>query len=214
VLLRPQGFGQQVRYLEALNQPAFRSGFVSEGTVARLTEREIRAITPMKLSPVKAGGELTWLSENAPKITQLKQVKGKDFDHFLKTTFKDQNLSETQIRRLLNYSGFETYSKPIGLPNDFMVEFAKKNGGMVYRLVGSTNNQNLIVRVCPGLAKESVVSSYINGGVKHGTLRQQTPYVVQRNGKEFLRTDGTWTDIAKDPATHLPLETYQFKGWE
>ena len=46
LLVRPQGFGQQVRAIEAFQQPALRSGFVSEVTVSRLTERHISKIKP------------------------------------------------------------------------------------------------------------------------------------------------------------------------
>ena len=43
-LVRPQGFGQQVRSIEAFQQPALRSGFVSDSTVTRLGDRNVRII--------------------------------------------------------------------------------------------------------------------------------------------------------------------------
>ena len=114
--------------------------------------------------------------------------------------------------------GFNTYERPLGLPNNVTVELAKRNGGMIYRLAGTTTDQNLAVRVCPGLAKESMVVSVIEGnhlnGKLHGTLRQQTPYVVQRNGNKYLTTDGQWIDQLDPIKTHIPLELYEFKGWE
>lgn len=215
-LVRPQGFGRQLRNAEI--QQVLRCGFVSDKTVMRLTEREIKAITPFKLPSVQSGSELTWLSENAPKITQLRQLKGVDkFDQFLKATFRGQELSENQIRRLLNYSDFNTYHKPIGLPSEVMVEFSKKNGGMIYRKIGSTNPENLVVRVCPGLAEESIVSSVLKGkhlnGELPGTLRQQYPYVVQRKGREYLTRYGTWIKEDNPAITHIPLEIYEFRGW-
>jgi len=95
---------------------------------------------------------------------------------------------------------------------------------MSYRLIGSTSQENLVVRVCPGLAEESVVSSVIKGnhlnGQLPGTLRQQYPYVVQRRGKLTLTKDGEWIDLnlpcnkGKEALTHIRLEEYQFKGWE
>ena len=127
--------------------------------------------------------------------------------------------TETQIIRVLNYSGFNTFEKPLGLPSNIIVELSKKNGGMSYRLAGTTTDQNLVVRVCPGLAKESIPSSYINGGIKNGSLRQQTPYVVQTSGKLTLTRHGEWIDLflpcneGKEAVTHIPLEIYQFKGW-
>jgi hypothetical protein len=219
-LVRPEGFGRQLRNTEI--QQVLRCGFVSDKTVMRLTEREIKAITPFKLPSVRSGSELTWLSENAPKITQLRNMKGHRFDRYLKSTFKNQNLSENQVRRLLNYSEFNTYQKPVGLPSNVMVEFSKKNGGMSYRKFGTLPEENLVVRVCPGLAEESIVSSVIK--VKHlngelpGTLRQQYPYVVQRRGDLHRTIDGRWVRVdgkyqSNKALTHIPLEIYEFKGW-
>jgi len=45
---QPQGFGQQVRAVEGFQQPALRSGVVSEGTVARLTERNVKKVKTSK----------------------------------------------------------------------------------------------------------------------------------------------------------------------
>ena len=215
---------ERAAFLERMNNPVYRSGIVTEGTVAKLTERQIRVITPVKLSPVQVGEELTWLSNNLPKVRQLQQVKGMDrFDQFLKATFRDQNLSETQIRRVLNCSGFKTYPRPIGLPENIVVELSKKNGGMTFRLAGTTDKQNLVVRVCPGLAEESMVSSVLKGnhlnGKMKGTLRQQYPYVVQTRGNMCRTIDGRWVRVdgkkyEKNKAlTHIPLEIYEFKGW-
>ena len=179
----------------------------------------------MKLPPVQVGDELNWLSLNLPKVRQLQQVKGMDkIDQYLRQMFRDQNLSEMQVRRILTYSGFNTYPKPLPSPINVVVEISKSNGGMIYRLAGTTNNQNLVVRVCPGLAKDSIVSSVLKGkhlnGEMHGTLRQQYPYVVQTRGKFTLTRDGEWIDLflaenkGKEALTHIRLEEYQFKGWE
>ncbi|MGE3716255.1 MAG: coiled-coil domain-containing protein [Simkaniaceae bacterium] len=219
-----QPLKSEAAFLRGMNPQVYRSGFVGEGTVARLTDRQIREITPLKLPSVQVGEELNWLSHNLPKVRQLQQVKGMDrFDQYLRQTFKDQNLTEMQLRRVLNYSGFNTYPKPLPSPINVVVEISKSNGGMIYRLAGTTDKQNLVVRVCPGLAKESIVSSvlkgnHLNGKMMNGTLRQQYPYVVQRRGKEILTQDGRWLEMDrlsnKDKAlTHIPLEIYEFKGW-
>ncbi|QVL56458.1 MAG: hypothetical protein KFB95_04485 [Simkaniaceae bacterium] len=42
---------------------------------------------------------------------------------------------------------------------------------------------------------------------------QQRPYVVQMRNRKHLTTDGKWVDRA-EPSTHIPLEKYEFKGWE
>jgi len=63
---KPQGFGQQVRAIEAL-QPAYRSGLVSEGTVARLSERNIAKIRTDWVFPKKGGATINgrWYTEHA-----------------------------------------------------------------------------------------------------------------------------------------------------
>ena len=100
-----------------------------------------------------------------------------------------------------------------------VVELAKKNGGMIYRKAGTTTNDSLLARVCPGLGKESLVSSSRSGGIKHGMLRQQTPYVVQERGNLTLTTQGEWLNLnlkenaSKKVFAHIPLEVYEFKGW-
>ena len=42
----PQTFGRELRAIEALQQQAYRGGFVGEGTVARLAERSVAKIEP------------------------------------------------------------------------------------------------------------------------------------------------------------------------
>jgi hypothetical protein len=218
-LVRPQGFGRQLRNAEI--QQVLRCGFVSNKTVMRLTEREIKAITPMKLPSVQKGNDLKWFAENSPKVDLFRKNAINDNKFYLavRREFAPQNLNELQIRRTLDYAGFNTYAIPEGLSKNIVVEFADKNGGMLYRKIGSSNPENLVVRVCPGLAKESVVSSYINGQFKSGRLRQQTPYVVQSRDKLKLTVHGDWIDVklpqnkVKEALTHIPLETYKFKGW-
>nr|VFK81050.1 MAG: hypothetical protein BECKSD772D_GA0070982_12081 [Candidatus Kentron sp. SD] len=216
MLLSPQNFGRELRAIQAMQNPVHRSGWVGEGTVARLAERNVRVIQPMKLPYLKKGVDYEWFAKYSPRIDHLKRMttNPKKFYMAVRREFVPQNLDELKIRRVLKYSGYHTYPRPLGLPSNVTVEFADKNGGMIYRLAGSKNKENLVVRVCPGLAKESIPSAYMTGGIKNGSLRQQTPYVVQSRGAFKLRTDGIWTQRRKDPLTHIPLETYQFKGWE
>ena len=42
VLVRPQGFGQQVRMIEAFQKPALRSGFVCDKTINQIAQQQIR----------------------------------------------------------------------------------------------------------------------------------------------------------------------------
>jgi hypothetical protein len=224
-LVRPQGFVEKLRAIEGL-RPAYRSGFVTDCTVSRLTERAVTRIKPMKLPYLQKGAALDWFAKNSPRIDQLRKMHHSDPKKFylaVRREFVPQNLDELQIRRALKYSGFNTYTRPQGLPGSVVVEFSKKNGGMSYRCIGTTTDHNLVVRVCPGLAEESIVSSVHKGnhlnGKMPGSLRQQYPYVVQTRGKLTLTRHGEWIDLflpcneGKESVTHIPLEIYQFKGW-
>ena len=84
---------------------------------------------------------------------------------------------------------------------------------MIYRKIGTTDKQNIVVRIMPGTRKENVVTATINGSTVNGRWRQQTPYVTQRRGDEYLTRDGRWVDGDKPALTHIPLEIYEFKGW-
>ena len=218
-------FANQSALLGRINKPAYQSGFVSERAASKLAQREVRVIKPMELPYLQKGKDLKWFAENSPKIDQLRNMhtNPKKFYLALRKEFAPKGLNELQLRRTLDYAGFNTYVIPQGLPSNVVVEFSKKNGGMSYRLIGSTSEENLVVRVCPGLAKENVVSSVIKGnhlnGQLPGTLRQQYPYVVQTRGNLYRTIDGRWVRVdgkqyAKNKAlTHIPLETYEFKGW-
>jgi len=174
-----------------------------------------------QLQYVQKGHELDWWKKATVEIDRYRTfyngTQPKQFYNAVRREFASKNLNEIQTRRVLEYSGFNTYVKPSGLPSNVAVEFSKKNGGMTFRKLGTTTDDNLVVRICPGLAEESVVSSVIKGnhlnGKMKGTLRQQTPYVVQRKGHEYLTISGEWVDKAT-PNTHIPLEIYKFKGWE
>jgi hypothetical protein len=45
-LTMTKGHSRELRFLRSINEPAYRSGFVGDKTVARLTERNVRTITP------------------------------------------------------------------------------------------------------------------------------------------------------------------------
>ena len=95
---------------------------------------------------------------------------------------------------------------------DWVAEFADKKGGMIYRKPGTTDKQNIIVRIMDGTRKENLITANMEGR-NLGRWRQQTPYVVQREGDQCLTIDGRWIQSKENPAiTHIPLEIYEFKG--
>ncbi|WP_316356726.1 hypothetical protein [Candidatus Neptunichlamydia sp. REUL1] len=192
-----------------------RCSFVSDKTVASLSKREITYIKPFDIPYVNKGPELEWWKVASPKIDRLKRVAKtpKKFYESLTREFSGDNLSELQIRRVLDYSGFKSFENPKLFPTEYVAEFADKNGGIIFRKPGTSNPQNLLIRICPGLRKENPVTAIIEGKQMNGTMRQQTHYVVQCKNNKFLTTDEVWVDEAA-ANTHIPLENYQFKGWE
>ena len=195
-------------FLQRMNQPAWRSGFPLQTNY--LNARTIKPIELPKLNPSQA----KWWERATNTINELKGSAPSDriFYKNVRQYFENHNLSEIQIRHVLNYSGFKTYPRPAGLPKDCLVEFADKNGGMIYRKPGTTNPQNIIVRIMDGTRKENVVTAFMEGK-DLGHWRQQTPYVVQRRGELYLTRDGEWIKDGRDPRAHIPLEIFEFKGW-
>jgi hypothetical protein len=141
----------------------------------------------------------------------------------LETEPRKLDMTELNIRRTLNHAGFKTYPLPQGIPVDCSVELSKQGGGMIFRNPGTTTNQNMLVRIMPGKAKESIVSSVHKGNHLNnkmpGTLRQQYPYVVQRRGDLYRTIDNRWVRVdgeryaGNKALIHIPLEIYEFKGW-
>lgn len=184
-------------------------------TAARLiAQRKIVQIKPIKIPPLQKGAELSWWKQNLPKLEKLtRHLEGKPLYKGIRKEFASQHLSENQVRRILDHAGYKTYPRPKGLQSGFSVELSDKVAGMIYRKVGTTEKQNILVRVMQGTRKENVVTATIKGNPVNGRWRQQTPYVTQRRGKEYLTRDGRWI-IEDDPAiTHIPLEIFEFKGW-
>ncbi len=166
-----------------------------------------RSIIKLELEPVKAGSELEWWKVACPRVDQIRNTHSdKSFYQALREEFSTKNLSESQIRRVLDYSGYKTYPRPNGLPNNCVVEFSDKGGGMIYRKWATIDAEHRVIRIMPGTERNNVVTAAIN--------RRQMPYVVQERNN-FKRTiDGSWTPDDRNKAlTHIPLGSFKFKGW-
>ena len=200
---------EESAFLQRMNQPAWRSGV---GTQKPMMLNEFRTIKPLVLPKITDPVEMKWFRDAASKVGDLQIKYGSRFDQKIKVTFANQELSELQIRRILDHAGFGTYLRPTGLPKDCLVELSKKNGGMIYRKPGTTENENIIVRIIDGTREENIITATIEGKYL-GHWRQQTPYVVQRKGELYLTRDGEWIKDGRDPRAHIPLEIFEFKGW-
>jgi len=147
-----------------------------------------------KLQAVSLG----WWEKTAPVIEEIK-TGGGSIGAQLYKAFRNQNLSELQVRRILHGAGFKTFPKPKGIPSSSTVKISKNGGGMVYVKAGTTREESILIRIMPGNPKSS-------------NLMQRKPYVIQRRGKEAVAKGGSFVDPLTSEA-HIPLEEFEFKGW-
>lgn len=140
----------------------------------------------------------SWWKKTVPVIEEMKGSGGQVGDKLYKA-FRQQNLNELQVRRILHRAGFQTFPKPKGIPSSSTVKISKNGGGMVYVKAGTTREESILIRVMPGNPKSS-------------NLMQRKPYVVQRRGKEAVAKGGSFVDPLTSEA-HIPLEEFEFKGW-
>lgn len=138
----------------------------------------------------------SWWKATKPIIEDIKKMKGDKFHKELPKMFNGQQLSELQMRQILHQCNIKTFPKPKGIPADCIVEISEKSGGMIYRKIGTSIDECVLVRVMPGNPKSSNVI-------------QQNPYVVQRRGRDAVLKDGTLVG-RKDPNAHIPLQNFEF----
>ena len=84
----------------------------------------------------------------------------------------------------------------VKIPDDWIATPDKGNeGGIVYRNPDNPNYDT--VRIMPGNPQRS-------------NPAQREPYVIDQKSGNFLTTDGSRVQNGKDPATHIPLQNYDF----
>ena len=140
-----------------------------------------------------------WWSRSAPIIEELRAAKGAKIDKEIFRAFRNQTLSESQVRKILHHAGFETFPRPKGIPFECNVKISQKSGGMVYVKVGTTEKQNILIRV-------------MDGDPSSPNLMQRRPYVIQRRGKMAINKQGVEINW-KDTEAHIPLSEFEFKSW-
>ncbi|MCP5489916.1 MAG: hypothetical protein H7A42_02235 [Chlamydiales bacterium] len=65
----------------------------------------------------------------------------KTLSHALGSAFKNECLSELQVRKILHHCGYKTFPRPKGIPQNWKIMISEKGGGMIYRKVGTTKNK-------------------------------------------------------------------------
>lgn len=105
-----------------------------------------------------------------------------------------QPMPEIKIRELIHETGIPTFSKPKGIPENYIVRITDKGAGMEY--VHPTN-AHLSVRVMPGKPHSS-------------HPHQQQPYVVQmKDGKAFDRHGNLVPH--ESPTAHIPVKEFIYR---
>ncbi|NGX46044.1 MAG: hypothetical protein K940chlam2_01226 [Chlamydiae bacterium] len=141
-----------------------------------------------------------WWKSTAPVIEEIK-VNGGRIGENLYKAFRNQNLSELQLRRILHQAGYKTFPRPKGIPEGWATQISKNGGGMRYQLgaldkVGDMTLK-VEVRVMPG-----------NPSAKWPSQRR--PYAKHSVDGKYLDKYGN--TVPKEAAeAHIPLDEYNFE---
>ena len=108
--------------------------------------------------------------------------------------FKGQFLTETQARKILHQAGFETFPRPKGIPENFIIKLTDKPGGLHY---SDPKNPHILVRVMPGKPHSP-------------NVYQQQPYVVQMRGGKAVDQFGNMVESEAVEA-HIPLNAFIYQ---
>lgn len=103
-------------------------------------------------------------------------------------------MPENQIRMHIHETGIPTFSRPKGIPENYIVRITDRGAGMEY--VHPTN-RHLSIRVMPGKLHSP-------------HLHQQKPYVIQmKDGKAFDKFGNLVSH--ENPEAHIPINEFIFR---
>jgi hypothetical protein len=103
-------------------------------------------------------------------------------------------MPEERIRMYIHETGFRTFPRPMGIPENYVVRITEKGAGMEY--VHPTNT-HLSVRVMPGKQH----SPYPH---------QQKPYVVQKKDGKAFDKHGHLVPH-ESPEAHIPIDEFIYR---
>jgi tetratricopeptide (TPR) repeat protein len=104
-------------------------------------------------------------------------------------------MPETKVRELIHQTGFPTFPRPKGIPDDYIVTLSDRGAGMKYV---DPKNSGTSIRVMPGKP--------------HSPLpHQQKPYIIQMEHGKTLDKFGNV--VPRDvPEAHIPIDEFVYKG--
>ena len=112
---------------------------------------------------------------------------------FLKP-YRNTIMPESQIRELIQQAGIQTFPRPAGIPENFVVRITKKGGGIEYF---DPLNPGASVRVMPGKPHSPNPS-------------QKAPYVVHEKCQKAFNKFGDLIEAELSEA-HIPLEEFVYR---
>lgn len=135
-----------------------------------------------------------WWKKTAPIIEDIKANGGIHFDQQLSKAFRNQHLSEAQVRKILHQAGFKTFPRPQGVPSNWKASISDNGGGVRYI---SQKNTQFEVRIMPGNPNSP-------------NPAQRGPYVKHRTDKGYFDKHG---QLVKKNSfeSHIPLDEYNFE---
>ena len=122
-------------------------------------------------------------------------VLHKKAKEFLKPYIK-KHMPEFKVRELIHETGFPTFPRPKGIPENFLVRITENGIGMEYF---HPTNSHFGVRVMPGKLHSP-------------NLCQQKPYVIQKTDRGALDKTGAFVSADASEA-HIPLDEFIYKDY-
>ncbi len=100
-------------------------------------------------------------------------------------------LPESQVRELIHASGIQTFPRPAGIPENYLVMISGKGAGIEYV---HPRNEHIRIRIMPGKPHSP-------------NLHQQKPYVIQQKDGKAIDKFGNYVST-EAPEAHIPLEDF------
>jgi len=156
--------------------------------------------TAKKVAAFESLEQATEKSIRVPKHVFEDPLMSESFHFFEKAEsflapYTRKPMPEFEVRSLIHSVGIETFPRPKGVPDDFLVMITRKSGGMEY--VHPTNS-HVKVRVMPGKPHSEYVT-------------QQKAYVIETRDGKALDKFGNKVP-SRAPEAHIPIDEYIYRG--